>query len=243
MTRLHQFNALIEGFKAEENREFDRAYHAAQKPPLFAGLSRTYAPRAEDGDHLPPEGTRVQVTAEDLLANVRGAFGKLLDAELTQDWANSQAKADVVADGTTILKDVPVTNLLRLEKQIVHLRTLVDALPVLDPADDWEWDEARACHTTTPAKTVRTKKVPRNHVLSEATKEHPAQVQAYYEDEPVGDWTLVKFSGALTAVRKRELLQRVLRLQAAVRLAREQANTFEVQDRKAGDPVFDYLLA
>jgi hypothetical protein len=243
MTRLHQFNALIEGFKAEENREFDRAYHAAKQPALFAGLSRTYAPRADDGDHLPPEGTRVQVTAEDLLANVRGAFGKLLDAELTQDWANSQAKADVAVDGTAILKDVPVTNLLRLEKQIVHLRTLVDALPVLDPADEWELDDARGCHVTPPARTVRTKKVPRNHVLAEATKEHPAQVQAYYEDEPVGDWTLVKFSGALTAVRKRELLQRVLRLQAAVRLAREQANTFEVQDRKAGDPVFDYLLA
>ena len=48
-------------------------------------------------------------------------------------------------------------------------------------------------------QTLRTKKVPRNHVKAEATEKHPAQVEVYYEDVAVGYWTTVKFSGALPA--------------------------------------------
>lgn len=71
-------------------------------------------------------------------------------------------------------------------------------------------------------RTVRTKKVPRNHVKAEATDKHPAQVDVYYEDVPVGYWTTVKFSGALPARRVNELLDRVEKLQQAVKFAREE---------------------
>lgn len=47
--------------------------------------------------------------------------------------------------------------------------------------------------------------VPRNHVKAEATDKHPAQVEVYHEDVPVGYWTTVKFSGALPARRVNEL--------------------------------------
>lgn len=90
---------------------------------------------------------------------------------------------------------------------------------------------------------MRAKKIPRNHVLAEATKEHPAQVQVYMEDVPEGDWTTVKFSGALPATRVKTLLDRLTALQHAVKYAREEANGTEVTDRAAGDAVFGYLLA
>ena len=47
-------------------------------------------------------------------------------------------------------------------------------------------------------------------MLAEATQQHPAQVQVYMEDVPEGDWTTVKFSGALPASRVRTLLERVV---------------------------------
>jgi hypothetical protein len=78
--------------------------------------------------------------------------------------------------------------------------------------------------------------------MSEATKEHPAQVQVYMEDVPVGDWTTVKFSGALPATRVREILGRVTALQEAVKFAREEANGAEVADQRAGEAVFRYLF-
>lgn len=96
---------------------------------------------------------------------------------------------------------------------------------------------------TEPVRTLRTKKVPRNHVKAEATEKHPAQVEVYYEDVPIGYWTTVKFSGgALPARRVNELLDRVEKLQQAVKFAREEANGAEVTDQRVGDAVFGYLF-
>ena len=100
----------------------------------------------------------------------------------------------------------------------------------------WDWWK------TDPVRTIRTKKVPRNHVKAEATEKHPAQVEVYYEDIPVGYWTTVKFSGALPARRVNELVDRVEKLQHAVKFAREEANNMEITDQRVGGVVFDYLF-
>ena len=184
MTKLHQFIALMEAFKAEENRRYDRAYHDAQKPVLFDGLTRTYEPRDEDGEVFPPESTLVQRRASELLTEWRDSMSLLLDAELTQDTANTLAKADVVIDGKTLLKDVPLTNLLRLERNITHIRTVIDALPVLDPSKSWTWDKSKDCWITPPTEKFRTRKIPMNHLKAAATDKHPAQVDVYFEDRP-----------------------------------------------------------
>ena len=89
---------------------------------------------------------------------------------------------------------------------------------------------------------MKTKKVPRNHVKAEATEQHPAQVEVYYEDVVVGYWRTVKFSGSLPARRVNELLERVERLQQAVKFAREEANNTEVSDQKIGEKVLQYLF-
>jgi hypothetical protein len=153
-----------------------------------------------------------------------------------------EAKADVTVDGQTLLRDVPVMYLLFLEKQLTDLHTFVKKLPVLDNAETWTFDESADTWRTEPVRTIRTKKVPRNHVKAEATDKHPAQVEVYYEDIAVGYWTTVKFSGALPARRVNELLERVEKLQRAVKFAREEANGAEVTDRHVGDVVFRYLF-
>src|SRR5262249_54762538 len=109
-------------------------------------------------------------------------------------------------------------------------------------AEDWRFEESADQWRTDPVRTIRTKKIPRNHVKAEATEKHPAQVEVYYEDIAVGYWTTSKFSGALPARRVNELADRIEKLSQAVQFAREDANATEVTDRRIGEAVFESLF-
>jgi hypothetical protein len=242
MARLNQIIAVEKGVKTTAFQEITEAHHRLQKSALLSGISRTYRPRDEEGEPLPPESTRVQVRAEEILRSTAETLTRLFDVTATREWANCLAKADVIVDGTVLLKDVPATYLLFLEKQLVDVHTFVKKLPTLDPSETWEFDSAQDCYATEPTQTVKTKKIPRNHVKAEATEHHPAQVEVYYEDVTVGTWRTIKYSGALPAKRVNELLARVEKLQEAVKFAREEANNREAEDVKIGAKVFQYLF-
>ncbi|MEV6860557.1 hypothetical protein AB0M44_06090 [Streptosporangium subroseum] len=241
-TKLNQILAVEKGVKSDTQRKVTDAYHVIQKLPLLSGLSRTYQPIDDEGESLPPESTRVQVKADDLLRDVGKTLTRLFDVTATKDWTNTVARADVVVDGHTLLEDVPVTYLLFLEKQLTDIHTLISKLPTLDPSETWTLDASTDSYRTEPVKTTRTKKVLRNHVKAEATEKHPAQVDVYTEDIVVGYWTKVAFSGAMPAARVRALIERVTKLQDAVKFAREEANVTDVTDRKVGDAIFGYLF-
>ncbi len=242
MARLNQIIAVEKGVKSKSLQELTEAHHLLQKPAMLAGISRTYRPKDEEGEQLPPESTRVQLKAEEIIQRTSALMTELFDVTATKDWANCKARADVVVEGQTLLKDVPVTYLLFLEKQLVDLHTFVKKLPILDASETWTFDPSADCYATDVAQTTKTKKIPRNHVKAEATEHHPAQVEVYYEDVVVGHWRTIKFSGALPAKRVNELLERVERLQQAVKFAREEANDLEVEDEKLGAKVFEYLF-
>ncbi|MFE9723045.1 hypothetical protein ACFYQ5_05485 [Streptomyces sp. NPDC005794] len=242
MTKLNQIIAVEKGVKSKSLQDITAAHHKVQKPTLLAGISRTYQPKDEEGEQLPPESARVQVKAEEALREMSASLTRLFDVIATKDWANCSARADITVDGRTIVAEVPVSYLLFLEKQLTDLHTFVKKLPVLDASESWSLDPSTDWWKTDPVRTIRTKKVPRNHVKAEATDKHPAQVDVYYEDVPIGYWTTVKFSGALPARRVNELLERVEKLQHAVKFAREEANGAEVTDRRVGDAVFGYLF-
>lgn len=242
MTKLNQIIAIEKSVKAKAARVIGDAGRELGKAPLLSGISRTYQPKDEDGEQLPPESTKVQRRVEEQLREVSAAMTRLFDVTATKDRTNAIAAADIVIDGEVLISDVPVTYLLFLEKQLGELQAFVKALPVLDAAESWTFNDAADCYATDPVKTQRAKKVPRNHVKAEATEEHPAQVDVYYEDIPVGYWTTVKFSGAAPAKRVAQLAERLEKLQIAVKFAREEANGTEVVDEKIGDKVFGYLL-
>ncbi len=241
-TKLNQIIAVEKGVKSRSYQDLTEAHHALQKQTLLSGIARTYRPRDEEGEQLPPESTKVQTKAQDIIRQTVDVLTKLFDVTATKDWANCKAKANVVVDGQTLLTDVPATYLLFLEKQLTDLHTFVKKLPVLDASETWTFDASADCWATEPVQTLRTKKVPRNHVKAEATEKHPAQVEVYYEDVTVGFWRTIKYSGALPAQRVNELLTRVEKLQQAVKFAREEANSLEVEDIKVGDTVFKYLF-
>ncbi|MFD5099559.1 DUF7873 family protein [Streptomyces albidochromogenes] len=242
MAKLNQIIAVEKGVKSKAQQDLTAAQHSLQKPALLAGISRTYQAKDEEGEQLPPESTRVQVRADDVLRETAKSLTRLFDVTATKDWANCTARADVTVDGRVLVSEAPVSYLLFLEKQLADISAFVRKLPVLDASEAWTLDPSTDDWKTDTVRTLRTKKVPRNHVKAEATDKHPAQVEVYYEDIPVGYWTTVKFSGALTARRVNELLERVEKLQQAVKFAREEANGAEVTDQRVGDAVFGYLF-
>jgi len=241
--KLNQIIAIEKGVKGTSFQELTEAHHLLQKPSLLAGLSRTYQPKDEEGEQFPPEFTRVQASAETVIKDTAKILTKLFDVTAAKDWANCQARADIVVDGRTLAADVPATYLLFLEKQLVDMHTFIRKLPPLDPSETWTFDPSADAYVTEAVQTAKTKKVPRNHVKAEATDKHPAQVETYMEDIIVGYWKTVKFSGALPASRVKELLDRVDKLQQAVKYAREEANSIEAPDKRVGDSLFGYLFA
>jgi hypothetical protein len=243
--KLNQIIAIRKGVVSQWGKWETAMYHLIQKEALFNGLTRVYQPRADDGEQLPPESTKVQAKVEGpdgVFAQLRDALARMWDVTLTQDTANAEAKADVKVGSVVVLPQVPVTFLLGFEKQLVDLRTILSKMPLLDPAQDWTWDPKRDLYVAEVKKTTRGRKVPKAFVKAAATDKHPAQVEVFYEDQVVGDWSLTNLSGALPASRQRELLGRVEELLKAVKFAREEANSVAVTDQEAAGPVFAWLF-
>ena len=242
MPKLNQIIAISAGKKSSAQKAITEAHHSLQKTAQLEGISRTYKPKDDEGEQLPPEKKLVQLKAWDAVAGVTTALVELFDIVATQDQANCLAKANVVVDGNAVLKDIPVTTLLFLEKQLVDLHTFVEKFPTLDPGETWHYSPDVDYHASESNQTTKTRKVLKNHVKSEATKEHPAQVETYTEDVIVGYWTTIKFSGAIPAKERNEILARVRKLQEAIKSAREEANNLEVVSKKIGAPVLKYLF-
>lgn len=243
MAKLNQVIAAEKGVKGRAESALTEAYKLIQKGDLFTGLARKYDPLDDKGEQRPSENKKLQNRAPELLKQVQKQLVELFDTVATKEKTNTKAKADVKVDGKVLLADVPVATLLFLEKKLVDLRTFVSKLPELDPAETWAWEENQNCYATYPIKKASTKKVQAPLVLAPATEKHPAQVQLVSEDVVVGYWTETKYSGALPSTRITELLERVEKLQMAVKYAREEANGIQVEEMKVGETVLGYIFA
>lgn len=239
---LNKIVAVEKGVKSETYRKFTDLHKRLQKNNLLSGIARTYRPKDEDGDTLPPEQTQVQLRAEEAIEHAIEYLTRLFDVVATKDYGNTEACADVTVDGEVLVKGAPVTYLLFLEKQLSDLKDFIDKLPALDASEQWEYDPNQACFATRPVETHRTKKVPRVLVKYEATDKHPAQTEVWYEDIIVGTWETVKFSGALPTQRIKQLQERVRKLTQSVKYAREEANAKEVAQRKVGEQLLKWIF-
>lgn len=243
MPKLNQILAIEKQTKTNSHTQVTEQYHLLKKEPLLSGISRSYKPLDEEGERFPDESTPVQVRVPQLLKRVGEVLSPLFDVTFARDAANCVAKADVVVDGDVLLAGVPATYLLWLEKQLADIHTVIVNIPTLPQNESWVYDENQDCYKTPTVETAKTKKLPRAFVKAEATKEHPAQVEVVHEDKVTGYWSTTKLSGALPRQRAQELRDRVEKLQAAVKFAREAANTVEVPNVKASDKIFGYLFA
>jgi hypothetical protein len=250
MTQLHQIAALMLGAKADLKRQRDPVYHLfkSQNPNEqgnpFDGQIRTYQPRNDNGTEFPAEPKKIRAKVPDLLGGPAfKAWAHLLDLELTQDANNAQAKADVVIDGKVLIKDAPLTFLLRFEDEVQDMLTMMTHLPVIDDDKNWTWNQGTSQFEADPVSTVKTSKEQEPLILYPHSDKHPAQTQLITKDIPIGDWTTIKISGKVTAERKQVLYERAQALLQAVKNAREVANQHVVTEKTAGKEVFAYLMA
>lgn len=175
----------------------------------------------------------IQSTVQKELDWIAGHVAKSLDANLRIADANTKAKADVILEGGTVLAaDVPATALMELEKSVAQLHILVSAIPTLDPAKGFTFDEAAGTYRARPVTKNRTKKEKIVLVKYEATKEHPAQTELIDKDVPVGTISEQEWSGLITPTRKAELIDNVENVSRAIRQARSRANEQEVDTTK-----------
>jgi len=243
MPRLHQILPVLKSAQDTTSRALDEARRGLANGNALSGFSKTYRPKDEEGDRLPSESKRVQYTAPEILTLVGASLARLFDIVAVKEFANTQAKADVVVNGTTLVHDAPVSYLLFLEKQVGEMLALVSTLPTLDPAMSWSRDETTAGQwKTEPVETVRTRKITDFVIAAPATDKHPAQVREVSRDDLAGYWELVNFSGALPASQVQAMQGRLYALREAVLHAREQANSVEAAPQDPGAAVMAFVF-
>lgn len=240
--RLNQIIAIANGEKARKQKVLTKTYQNLQKSTLFEGISKRYAALDEDGERLPNEDKRVQLTVQQAMKEAIEVMEDMFNVIATQDIGNCSAKADVKVDGNVILSGVPATHLIFLEKQLIDIATFVDQFPVLDPAEDWSFDDIPACYASKVKETHRTKKVPEVIVKYDATEEHPAQTEMTQKDIITGYWSTIKFSGNIKKIDKDAMLDRIRKLSQSLKIAREEANSQEVTRSDLGTKVLEYIF-
>jgi len=242
MPKINQILAIEKNKKTMLHKEITELHRQTQQPAVMTGHTKTFVPKEEDGETYPPEDRKVQLLHQDALDDLCDRLAALMDVTAAKDWSNCRARADVVVRGETFLKEVPVTYLLFLEKELTDLQTFVAKMVELDPALNWTFDPNSGQYRSDSTTTHKTKKLQKPIVLYPATPEHPAQTQLTTEDVVIGHWTTTNFSGAIPRPKKRRLLERIQELHDAVKFAREHANSLEAEEPRVGKKILAYVF-
>lgn len=208
---------------------------------LFDGRIRTYQPVYEEGTQFPDEVEDPTVSVGDQLTLLRKTAEKYFDAVYQKELTNTEARGDIIIHGETLAENVPATMLLGLESKLAHIRQVLKAIPTLDPAERWEWDGGNKEYRSAPKTQLRTEKRMHSFVGYEATEHHPAQIETYTTDDPVGTWTTIRRSLALPYSEKQRLIEQCEVLIRAVKQARQRANQQEVALAEIGSVLFDFI--
>jgi hypothetical protein len=248
MAKLHELLAVQSNLSGQATKKrTDLIATFEKRRHLFEETRKTFTPNDELEKPQVEEQKDIQSTVIGQITWIRPALTKALDVAYQIDVANTEAKADVVTeDGDILLKEVPATTLLQLEKRVVEWKDLIQAIPTLDPAKGFQADEARGkgYYKARDVTKPRTKKVPDVITLAPATKEHPAQVQLISVDKPVGTILEQEWSSLITPAIKADLLDRVETLLRAVSKARSKANDHAVDTngKKIGAELLDFVF-
>lgn len=208
---------------------------------LFAH-QKSYSPHATDGDKLPESRKEMVTTAPVRLKYTEDAVVALMDYEATRDATNQKAKANLEVDGIILIKDVPVSFLIGLEKRLKEVRAYYDAIPTLDLSLPWEQAKGYQDRWMVgPLTSYREEKRTEGLVMKEATKEHPAQVKEVQRVVQIGAYSETKWSGEMQPGEKAMLLGRIDKLIEAAKSARTKANETEIEQITAGKAIFDFI--
>lgn len=249
MTKLHELLAVesnLENQAAKTRTELVATFD--KKGHLFEEKKLVFIPSEEGKSSTVEAQSDIHSTVRKELDRIGKHLQKALDASYQVAEANMQARADIVLEneaGTVLVKEVPATALLELEKRVAEIHNLLQAVPTLDPAKGFVLDPERGkdIYQAREVTKTRTKKDVKVIVKYEATREHPAQTEMVNVDVPIGTLQEQEWSGLITPAEKAELLDRAETLLRAVRRARSRANDTEVDlTKKIGGRLLRYVF-
>lgn len=249
MGKLHELLAVENDIKDVFSKIIDETTKTFnQKSSHFQETRKKYHPfKAEDTDISDEEFIPMVTTVSEKLKYATGSFIRMIDVVLQKEKSNQQACADLIVeapDGTTktIIEKVPVIFLVQMENIFTRIRGVFSEIPTFDPAKVWKKDETGiGIWKADDIKRIRTKKVPQVIVKYDATKEHPAQTELVQIDTAVGEWIHSTKTGALSPKQKSQLLDRIDRLIAGIKIARAKANNLEVENVHVGRQFFNFI--
>ena len=248
MTKLHELLAAESSLENQATKcRTDLVDTLTKKRHHFEEKKEVFTPSVETEQPSTKVVCDIQSTIHRELAWIKGHIQKALDAGYQIADANTKAKADVVLDDevTVLLKDVPATALLELEKRAVEVQQLVAAIPTLDPAKGFQPDPQRGegYYKARDVTKVRTKKDVKIITKFAPTKEHPGQADLMNVDVPIGTVAEQEWSSLISVADKAEMMDRADMLVRAFKRARSRANDQEVDSsKKLGNRVLTYVF-
>ena len=245
-TKLHEILSIEGMLDKTAKKLVQSSKKQFGKENLFNGQTRKLEMFDEKDARLNVSETmKLETTVDKNLNYALKAVSKYWDAVVQKDAANQEAKADVTVGGAVILKDVPSTTLLGLETKVSELRSLFESIPTLPTGINWERNEADEpgiYRTREDVKQAKTENDVGFRVLYEATKEHPAQIEKFKVVNTIGMYSTSRVSSMYTAHFKAKMLENIDTLIAAIKKARQRANTVNIDTTKhIGDSLINFI--
>ena len=241
--KLHEILAIEQDRKNKANQTLGEAKKIFSKNAiLFDGMIKKYVPTEENAEQIPDETKEMVSTVKQSINDTLQAVIISMDATLSKEETNASgtAKADLIV-GEKMFGTFSATTLLALESQLSKVLDLYKNIPTLDTARKWNFDEQNDFYRTDEEVKFRTIKRPKVIVKYEATDRHPAQTELVNIDFQVGKYETTYFSGRITPLQKKQLIDKLEALITAVKIARAKANNVEVNNVKLGQEIFNYL--
>lgn len=247
MGQLHELLAVEADRKKTAERLVSESIKTFHKENLFTGSVKRTEMFDDEATKIADEHLKLEATVGENLNYSLNALVKYWDTVAQKDATNANAKADVIVNGKVILKDVPGTTLLGMEKKLNELRNLFNSTPTLPPGIDWELDVSFEKIGVYKAKhdieTIKTQKDVEFREVSPATKEHPAQVAQVNVSKDIGKFITTKWSGMITPYSKAKMISNLEVLIGAFKKARQRANGETTVDIKIGKELIDFIMS
>lgn len=263
MPKMHELLAVFDDQKGQATKtRSDLISTFSTKSHLFRKKVVIFRPAQEGVAPVTEAQSDIQSTLSKELDWVSNFLAKSIDCGYQIDLGNTLAKADLIVEDQGLvhstepgkvektaalyIKDVPATFLLQLEKHLLAVKELAVAIPTLDPAQGFALDEKSGKGIWKAREVIkeRTKKTKKVLVLAPPTDKHPAQVQPYDEDVPVGTVMEQEWSALTTPAIKSAVLANIDTLLQSVKKARSRANAIDLDPAgaKIGRQLLDYIF-
>jgi hypothetical protein len=245
MAKLHQILAVESDLEGKYKRTCEETKKVFGKPAMFTGSHRKLITFDDsDGMEYPEENQAMTTTVKERIEYTGASISAYLDALFQKEATNQVANADLVVDNVTIGTALPATFLLALESRLKYIRSIYETMPTLQAGVEWKpstdkgadvWDMVH------PEEKIKTKMTFKSQILVEPTEHHPAQIEKWEEQVPVGKFVRNVWCSMITSHQKSEVLGRIDKLIQATKQARQRANAQDIIKGNVGEKIIDFI--